>query len=300
MELNFERDLYINKDLLDEELVQQPNRMMAYAKQLAQAQLNRDKAKQSLDVTRANLDSSIRAELTAAQAKFTEAVVDGRIRTSPTYIEAQDRYHKAEHDVSLLMGAVSALASRRSMLENLVKLYLSGYWSSPRVEGTDKATMSLRSTEANILAGVAMDAMGMAPPTPVCSQPSPIALAAGPIPEKVVDSTKAPGDLPHMTMPVPEGPTYAIGTLENGRLRDGFDAGPFPTVDECLDRSGDSGMVIVAVYADRPSEIIYEWFDDPEPRWHLRMPQVTQPGPTPVQANPTPMQAAPVPRRRPR
>lgn len=146
--MDYQKDLEINKHKLDEELLDQAQRMMRYNAAHAQAMYDRDRAKQSLDVTRANLDAGIRAELTGAGVKFTEAVVDGKIKTSPTYLEAQEKYLKAEHEVQLLLGAVMAMNARKVMLENLVKLYLSGYWGEPRVQGQSSAQGS---TEAAIM-----------------------------------------------------------------------------------------------------------------------------------------------------
>lgn len=68
-ELNYEQDLAINKNRLDEELLDQAQKMFRYSQAHAQAQLNRDRAKQALDVVKANLDSSIRFEASEAERK---------------------------------------------------------------------------------------------------------------------------------------------------------------------------------------------------------------------------------------
>jgi hypothetical protein len=137
--IDYRRNLEINKHRLDEELTAQAMKMMAVSEAHAQAQYDRDRAKQALDIIKAGLDADIRTELTASQTKFTEAVVDGRIRTAPVYIEAQDKYQKMEYTVNLLLGAVMAFNARRSMLENLVRLFLSGYWSEPNLGGEAKS-----------------------------------------------------------------------------------------------------------------------------------------------------------------
>jgi hypothetical protein len=172
--MEFEKDLTINKHQLDAELLDQAQRMFRYSSAHAQAMLNRDKAKQSLDITKANLDASIRFELTTAGGKFTEAVVDGKIRTSPTYIQAQEQYQKAEHEVQLLLGAVMAMNARRSMLENLVKLFLGQYWSEPRLEGRGMAPeIAQADTERAILQGppVIPSVQPVAMPEPKVHQP---------------------------------------------------------------------------------------------------------------------------------
>ena len=151
-DINFQADLQVDKNRLDEELLGQAQRMFYYNSQHAQAMHDRDRAKQALDVARANTDAAVRESLTASGAKFTEAVVDGQVRTNPYYIRAQDAYLKSEYEVNLLMGAVMAMNARRSMLESLVRLYLSGYWSEPRVPGGEeiKADAAQAGTEASI------------------------------------------------------------------------------------------------------------------------------------------------------
>jgi len=165
--MDYQKDLEINKNRLDEELLTQAQKMMRYSSEHAQALLNRDKAKLARDITEANLDAAIRAELNDKSLKFTEAVVKGKITTSPTYIEAHEKYLKAEYEVNLLMGGVIAMNARRPMLESLVKLYLNSYWSEPRTgQGQDmKVGASMNATETAILRNKE--------PNPVQQEPSP-------------------------------------------------------------------------------------------------------------------------------
>lgn len=130
--MDYKQDLYIDKNRLDEEWLNQPMLMAKYNTMHAQAMLDRDRAKQALDVLRANLDSSIRASLAAQNAKFTEAVVDGRIKSSQEYIGAQEVLFQADNKVNTVFGAVMAFQARKAALENLVKLWLSSYWASPK------------------------------------------------------------------------------------------------------------------------------------------------------------------------
>jgi hypothetical protein len=158
IEFDFEADLHIDKNNLDEEIVAQPNMMMKYSVFHAQAQLDRDRAKQNLDQTKARLNHSIREAAKEAGEKFgaggvTDSVVDARIRQHPDYIEARDRYDKAEYKVNVLFGGVMAMNARRPLLEELVRLYLNGYWSTPRPQGDFGSQASQVDTEAAIMRG---------------------------------------------------------------------------------------------------------------------------------------------------
>ena len=164
-ELNYMQDLQIDQAALDLEWVSLPTKIMRYSVAYSQAGFDRDRAKQNLDVVRANLDASIRAELMTAGAKFTEAVVDGRIKTSPTYLEAQDRHMKAEREASMMQQAVYAFQALKTALENLTKLKGMNYYSDAYVppEMTQSAMEGGRAAQEEALG----KAMGEeAPPRP--------------------------------------------------------------------------------------------------------------------------------------
>ncbi len=196
-QFDYEKDLAISRNHLDDELLTQAQKMFRYNSAHAQAQLDRDRAKQSLDVTKANLDSRIRMEATQAeiqanadidhwtaqeaeakaaknqvnleicqknkiiaqqakaQAKLTESAIDAKIRSSPSFIEAQTKLQEAEYIVNLTFAGVMAMNARRPCLEDLVRLFLSGYWAEPRVQGGEgmKAGAAQEASEAVILRG---------------------------------------------------------------------------------------------------------------------------------------------------
>jgi len=132
--LDYQNDLLINKNKLDEEWIQQPSKMMRYSVELAQAIFNRNRAKENLDVIEASLDSEARKEPTpAGLGKATETAIKNWIKLQDTYREALEAYHDTDLEVNLIQGAVYALQASKSALENLVKLFLSGYWSEPRL-----------------------------------------------------------------------------------------------------------------------------------------------------------------------
>jgi len=166
--LDFQEDLAIDKNRLDEELMRQAAKMAVYNRFHAQEQYNRDRVKQNLDLVKANLDSIFRAELTAAQVKFTEAVIDGKVKTSPAYLEAQGAFQKAEYKVNVLFGGVLAMNARKGMLESLVRLVISDWYSEPRVVGGEgmKANAANQATEDAALRAAAAFPPASATPVP--------------------------------------------------------------------------------------------------------------------------------------
>lgn len=174
-DFNYLEDLHIDKYRLDEELILQPKKMIKYNTAHAQAVLDRDRAKQNLDVVKAELDSEIRDFFRSRDIKFTEAVVDGKIKTSEKYKEALNKFQEAEYNVNIKFSAVMAMNARRPILEDLVRLYLSGYWAEPRVgkEGAEmKASASQASTVDSIMRSQEIPNSSK-PPTPVRPLPKP-------------------------------------------------------------------------------------------------------------------------------
>ena len=83
---DYESDLAINKNRLDEEWLKQPTLFMHYLEALADAQLERDKAKERVDVARSKADKDIRANPgDHGLQKVTEASVSNAINEHKKY-----------------------------------------------------------------------------------------------------------------------------------------------------------------------------------------------------------------------
>lgn len=131
---DYQNDLLINEHELDEEWITQPSKYMSYSADLAQAIYNRNRAKENLDVIEASLDSEARREPTpAGLGKATETAIKNWIKLQDTYREALEAYHDSDLEANLLQGAVNAFNHRKTALENLVKLFLAGYFSEPNL-----------------------------------------------------------------------------------------------------------------------------------------------------------------------
>lgn len=164
--MNFEKDLAIDKSRLDEELMRQAQMMMQYSRAHAQAQYDRDRAKQARDVVEATLDTKARTEHAAlgipSSSKTggpTEATISNWIKLQPEWQKAQAERMRAEHEVNLLLGAVMAFNARKAMLESLVRLLLSEWYAEPRVKGGEdmKARAAQAAMEEAVVRGFAPD-----------------------------------------------------------------------------------------------------------------------------------------------
>lgn len=129
---NYEADLTIDQDHLDKEWRQQPSTFMAYYKESVTADMEARRAKEKLELVKVELYLSIRGEKEAQGGKFTEAVLDAEVKISDEYQEALTEYNNASAESEILSGAVKAFDQRKAALENLVKLHIAGYFSSPK------------------------------------------------------------------------------------------------------------------------------------------------------------------------
>lgn len=130
---NVDRDLHIDESALDVEWLQQPRLFMKYASAAADKRRSLDKAKEKLDLVKANLDSSIRKNPAEYDiVKVTEATVSNAIIKEDEYQDATVDYIHAKQEYELTQAAVRAMDQRKTALEDLVRLHGQQYFAGPR------------------------------------------------------------------------------------------------------------------------------------------------------------------------
>jgi hypothetical protein len=150
----FEKDLEIDKFSLDAECLDQPRKFMKWSADYADSLAERDRADQKLEVTKAQVEQEVRKnpELYGLD-KVTEASIKAAVTISREVDVAFEEWVEAKHRVGIMMAAREALEQRKNMLENLVKLFLSGYWSDPKVSDGVKREMN-KDVDAEITKGM--------------------------------------------------------------------------------------------------------------------------------------------------
>ena len=142
-DLNYEKDLNIDKDSLEDCLVEQPELYAKWSTIWADAQRERDQAKDNLNVEKARLDMKIRKnwDILGFDKKPTDMAIT-------TWICAHDDFRKvnfalinATHAVNVLEAAKWAFQHRKDALDNLVKLYLNNYYADSKAVGTEARDM---------------------------------------------------------------------------------------------------------------------------------------------------------------
>lgn len=127
---DYREDIQIDEYTLETEWVKQSSLYMKWAEKHAEAVRVKDRYKEQLDLTKAELDFLIRAEPEKFNmTKVTEPAIVNAIYQNKEYIEALKKYNDAVTDTHIFKGAMDALNHKKTALENLTKLWLNSYYS---------------------------------------------------------------------------------------------------------------------------------------------------------------------------
>ena len=134
-ELNFERDVSINPDALDVELLDHASLFGAYGEEWAQADRRAKRLAERKKTKAAEL--TMRAQQPNALpdgTKPTVGNVDAYVRMNIDYQEIVNELIEAEYEAARLKIAVDAFGyQRKANLEDLVRLCLGQYFAGPKL-----------------------------------------------------------------------------------------------------------------------------------------------------------------------
>lgn len=140
---SYKEEIAIDVDALDKEWSNQPTRFCEWAEKEVDAQFERDRAKEKLDLVKAEVDSAIRKNPKTYginAEKITEMAISNAIIQDKRYKEALSGYLEKVKKARILGVAREAFDHRKRALEKLTDLFLSQYWSDPK-EGKVTRTM---------------------------------------------------------------------------------------------------------------------------------------------------------------
>lgn len=141
-EFDFEKDLSINKFRLDEECLSHSSLYFKYAEAQQRAKSEVSKADDNLKLTLAERELFIRNSFAEKGLKATEGLIASNVEKDEFVLEAKRKLRKVQDIFNKLSVAVQAMDTRRSELDNLVKLYCSGYYSLPNGSSGVRKTAS--------------------------------------------------------------------------------------------------------------------------------------------------------------
>jgi len=112
----------ITQDAIDDALVTHSSNYVWYSVLLTRASSKRLKLKFRLDVLRAELSKSIRAQAAQDGIKLTEAMVENEILTNPEYQAKYEEFLSAREQEGVLEALVKGMEQRKDLLVSYVSL----------------------------------------------------------------------------------------------------------------------------------------------------------------------------------
>jgi hypothetical protein len=119
----------IDRHKLDNCIEEQPQSFLEVADQYAYAKDAHDSAKDALTQTDARLASEIRRACETASERATKDLVDDRVVQHKEHKAAVEAVNRARLQMDLWGGLKEAMQQRKSMLSEMVSLYLAAYFS---------------------------------------------------------------------------------------------------------------------------------------------------------------------------
>jgi hypothetical protein len=132
--MDYEQDVKIDSDSLDIECLEQPTLMLKYTRHLASCEREKDRAKEKLELVRAELDRKIRLNPEKFKIdKLTDKVVENTIPMQDDFIDASDAFIEAKYEWNTARGVVDSIEQRKAMLEAMIRLHGQQYFAGPKV-----------------------------------------------------------------------------------------------------------------------------------------------------------------------
>jgi hypothetical protein len=138
--LNYAEDRYVDKYSLDSEWERQPQLAADWNTAWAQAVFERDKAKEQLEIKKAEVGNDIREnpERYGFAKKPNEDTIKDLVQTNSEVVKANRKLVDAVYNMNLILSGKIGMDHRKSALERLVMLENSGYFSKPNVTQSER------------------------------------------------------------------------------------------------------------------------------------------------------------------
>lgn len=130
---------------LDKEWAEQANNYHIYAKKVSEARFEYSKKKAMLDLVKAELSLDIRSNPDKYKLpKTTEDTVNAAITVHDKTKVAQQELFDSKKELDDLEAILSALDHKKYALQDMVQLFLSDYFSTPRSKDSVEANEKMK------------------------------------------------------------------------------------------------------------------------------------------------------------
>ena len=136
--MNYQKELEIDLERLEENLTDQPQFVMKYGELWAGKTAERDRAKENLSVIEAELDGYARENWAdISNTKMTEKSILGYVLNEDKRKSAMEKLISLTEETNILFVAKSAVEHRKKSMEGLVSLFIAEYWADPKIAKKD-------------------------------------------------------------------------------------------------------------------------------------------------------------------
>lgn len=136
--MNYQKELEIDLERLEENLTDQPQLVMKYGELWAEKTAERDRAKENLSVIEAELDGYARANwVDISDTKMTEKSILGYVLNEDKRKSAMEELISLTEETNILSVAKVAFEHRKKALEGLVSLFIANYYADPKIAKKD-------------------------------------------------------------------------------------------------------------------------------------------------------------------
>ena len=137
------KDLEIDENMLEREWIDQSSLYMSYSIEAAEAGKHKDDIKEELEIIRAQTSLRIRED---SEKKMTEAMVASAITLDENCQTAVSNYNQAVYEYNMIQAVIKSLDHKKKALENLVQLWVNGYYSVPKSVTMEEKKVQAAST----------------------------------------------------------------------------------------------------------------------------------------------------------
>ena len=149
----FREWLAIDKNDLDNELVQRAQLFDKVQEAYARAVSVRDDAKTSMDEAYSKVCDEIRRTGAPKGERVTDSAVKEQAAIHPTYLQAQILFFDAKKHADLLAAKVESFRDRSRAMKELVDLYASQYWMRAGETGQSRKVAQQQAEQEMVVRG---------------------------------------------------------------------------------------------------------------------------------------------------
>jgi len=116
----YKADLFINKYKIEDELLEQPQKYYEYSQAAAEAEVERDYAKDAFDIALIDVEAEIRGtpeKFFDEDKNITEGAIKSALNSHPKVKRKRKLFQRARKNYNLLKKAEKAFEQRKRMLE---------------------------------------------------------------------------------------------------------------------------------------------------------------------------------------